>query len=123
MAEKVKFIELYHNKRCSKSNQALSHLKSLGWSNDNMNIVLYLENGLTTEQVERIVEGLPENYVELIRTSDAKKLGIDIPKEMNKSWVIEQLVIHPQIMQRPIIVAEGKVIIARTIDKINSLFS
>jgi len=115
-------LEIYHNRRCSKSNQALNYLKSLGWTDENLKVILYLEQGLKEAQIINILERLQDDISELIRLQDAKKMGIEIPKQMDRAWILQKLVENPKIMQRPIIVYKNKAIIARSIEKIDSLF-
>jgi len=118
----MKQIQVYHNKRCSKSNQALNYLKKLGWTDENLKIILYLQDGLTEQQIRFIIEHLQDKKEELIRIQDAKKLGVEVPKNIDESWIVKQLLETPQILQRPIIVFENKAIIARNIEKIDTLF-
>ncbi|HLU87558.1 MAG TPA: ArsC/Spx/MgsR family protein [Taishania sp.] len=110
-------IEVYHNKRCTKSNQALHYLAEKGM--EDIDVVLYLDNPISSETAKKLVQLLGEDYQELIRIPDAKKLGVEIPKEMSKEWVAKIIVEVPKVMQRPVVVANGKAIIARPTEKID----
>ncbi len=112
-------IQIYHNKRCSKSNQALNYLTEKGF--DDLEVVFYLDNPISKETVQQIVDLLENDFEELIRKPDAKKMGIEIPKKMTKKWVVNAIVKEPKIMQRPIVVANGKAVIARPTEKIDNL--
>jgi len=116
-------LEFYHNKKCSKSRQALQYLTDKGYTSEQITLILYLENGLTEQQIQQIIDRLDEPIDHLLRIQDAKKMNIDIPEKMDIKWLKKQLVLTPQLMQRPIIVAEKKAIIARTTDKIDSLIN
>lgn len=114
-------IQIYHHTRCTKSNQALNYLKEKGFGDDEIDVVLYMENPINKKTAQQIVELLADNLDELIRKPDAKKLGIDVPKTVTKEWVIEHIVKEPKIMQRPIIIANGKAVIGRPTEQIDSL--
>lgn len=114
-------IQIYHHKRCTKSNQALNYLKNKGFNDEDINVILYMENPISKETVEQLVDLLADNPDELIRKSDAKALGIDIPKTLTKNWIVENIVKEPKIMQRPIVIYNGKAVIARPTEKIDGI--
>lgn len=114
-------IQVYHNKRCSKSNQAVNYLIEKGISADEVEIILYLDNPISTETASSLVDMLAAQLDDLIRKPDAKKLGIDVPKQLTKEWVIKAIVDEPKIMQRPIIVRNGKAVIGRPTELIDEL--
>lgn len=114
-------IQIYHNKRCTKSNQALNYLKEKGVRDEDIDVVLYLDNPITKETAEQLVGLLSGNLDELIRKPDAKQLGIEIPKTLTEEWVVENIVKTPKIMQRPIILANGKAVIGRPTEKIDDI--
>lgn len=112
-------VQVYHNKRCSKSNQALNLLSEKGVQD--VEVILYLDNPISKVRATEIVNMFEGDLEELIRKPDAKKLGIEIPKVLTKKWVIDAIVKEPKIMQRPIVVSNGKAIIARPTEKIERL--
>lgn len=117
----MKQIQIFHNKRCSKSNQALSYLKEKGFSEDAIDVVLYMDEPISKETVRYLVDLLDDNLDELIRKPDAKKLGIVIPEKLTKSWVITNILKEPKIMQRPIVISNGKAIIARPTEQMDEI--
>lgn len=114
-------IQIFHNKSCSKSNQALSYLKGKGINEDEIDTVLYMINPISIETATLVVDLLSDNLDEIIRKPDAKKLGVELPNKLTKKWVINNIVKEPKIMQRPIIISNGKAIIARPTEKIDIL--
>lgn len=117
----MKKIKIYHHTRCTKSNQALSYLKEKGFNDDDIDVVLYMDNPISVETAGQIVESLQGDLDALVRRPDAKKMGIEIPKKLTKEWVIKAIVEEPKIMQRPIIIVNGKAVIGRPTENIDSL--
>lgn len=117
----MKKIQVFHNTRCSKSCTALNFLKEHEIENQEIEVILYLQDQISKETAEKIVHSLDGDISELIRTADAKKLGIEVPKPITKEWVVENILKEPRIMQRPIIIKNGKAIIARSPEKLNEL--
>lgn len=113
-------IQVYHNNRCSKSNQAINYLKEKGLEQD-LEIIYYLENPIAEEVAQQIVTQFDGTLDELIRRPDAKSLEIEIPKELTKEWIIKTIVEYPKVMQRPIVVKNGKAIVARPTENIDKL--
>lgn len=114
-------IQIYHHKRCTKSNQALAYLKEKGFNEEDIEVVLYMDNPMDKKTAEQLVDLLENNFEELIRKPDAKALGIEVPKTLTKKWVAEHIAKEPKIMQRPIVVANGKAIIGRPTEQIGSI--
>ncbi len=101
-------ITIYHNPRCSKSRQTLQLLEEQGHSPE---IVLYLDNPPTTEALASITKMLDIKAHDIIRT------GEDEYEPGMADWQEEQL-FHaiettPKLLQRPIVVANGKARIGR----------
>lgn len=116
----MKAITIYHNSRCSKSNQALNYLKEKGLENQ-LNIVKYLDNTVDRKTAKEIANYFKDDLPALIRKDDAKKLGVEIPEKLTIEWVAESIVNYPKIMQRPIVIKNGKAVIARPTEKIDDL--
>lgn len=114
-------IQVFHNKSCSKSCSALSFLKEHGVDEDEMEVSLYMDNRIDRKTARKIVDLFVGNLEDLIRLPDAKKLGIEIPEELTKGWVVEHIIKQPKIMQRPIIIKDGKAVIARSPESLDTL--
>ena len=107
-------IQIYHNSRCSKSRECLSLLENSGME---FEIVKYLENPPTFQQLETIIEKLDINPIELIR----KKEKLWIEKFKNNTFTPKELIVimvsHPILIERPIVINGNKAVIARSIEK------
>ncbi|MCO5260803.1 MAG: hypothetical protein M9916_11720 [Crocinitomicaceae bacterium] len=114
-------VQIFHNKMCSKSCSAMNYLKDHGYNEQDIDVTLYNENRIDKETAQKIVDLFEGNIEDLIRKPDAKKLGIDVPKPLTKAWIVENIVKEPKIMQRPIIIKDGKAIIGRSEESLGTL--
>ena len=111
-------ITIYHNKNCSKSCSALEVLKQSGKP---FEIIEYLADVPTVEELKAIVNKLQCRPHELIRTNEqvyvTKFKGKDLADE---EWI---LAMHenPILIQRPIVVDGNQARIARTPEALASI--
>ena len=104
-------MRLYHNPRCSKSRQALAIMNESGVAFEEYR---YLDLGIASEDLE-----LLSTLENVIRTSDIKSdETIDLSCQ---SAVVEVLTTNPRLMQRPILVSDGKAVIGRPPEEIITL--
>lgn len=84
-------------------------------------IVDYLKTPLDRATLASLASMLT-NPVELIRTDKRfHELGLDIDAYQEPGRVVELLLKHPELMQRPIAVRDGRAVIARPPDRLLSL--
>jgi len=104
-------VTIYHNPRCSKSRQTLQLLEEKGISPE---IVLYLETPPSTAQLSQLLQQLNMEARELLRTGEDayKEHNLKNPELDNKA-LIEFMVQHPKLIQRPIVVANNKAALGR----------
>jgi arsenate reductase (glutaredoxin) len=111
-------LKIYHNPRCKKSCEGLKFLQDKGIG---FEIVKYLETGLTKEILNEIVLKTNRKPVELIRTQeDFYKKELKGKKFSDEEW-IKIIVENPKLLQRPIVVAKYKAVIAQPANKIDEL--
>ena len=104
-------MRLYHNPRCSKSRQALAIMNESGVAFEEYR---YLDLGIASEDLE-----LLSSLENVIRTSDFKSdESIDISSQ---NAVAEILTKNPRLLQRPILVSDGKAVIGRPPEEIFTL--
>jgi len=109
-------IRFYHNPRCSKSREALGLLNEKGQEPE---IVLYLENPPSAEELRSILAKLEMSAFDILRKADLKKEGLDVPD--SEEQLIELMVSHPRIIERPIAVCEDSAVIGRPPENVLSL--
>jgi arsenate reductase len=111
-------MKIYHNPDCSKSCSALDVLKQHGISAE---VVEYLHEVPGKDELRSLLEMLNMKPLELIRKHEGvfqqKFSGLDLTDD---EW-IDIMLQYPELIERPIVVKDGKAIIARPADKILEL--
>lgn len=104
-------VTIYHNPRCSKSRQTLKLLQD---HDVDIEVVEYLKTPPDAEQLSRILALLDLEPRELMRTGEPayRENGLD-DETLGRGELIEAMIRNPILIQRPIVVAEGKARIGR----------
>lgn len=112
-------IRLLHNPRCSKSRSALELLRADGTEPE---VVLYLEAPPTRAELEHIVDHLEGEPAALVRKDNKfKELGLVAADYTDRDAVIEVLVEHPELMERPIAIKGDQVVLGRPPELVTAL--
>ncbi len=110
-------VQIWHNPRCSKSRQALELLDESGVQKD---IVKYLEENPDKERIKELLKMLGfASARELMRTKEAIYKELGLKDETDEEKLIEAMVEHPKLIERPIIIKGDKAIIARPPEKVS----
>lgn len=104
-------VTIYHNPRCSKSRQTLELLQQQGIEAD---VIEYLETPPDADQLEHILALLNLDPRELLRTNESeyREQGMDNP-DLTREQLIALMVQYPKVIQRPIVIKDGKAAIGR----------
>lgn len=104
-------VVIYHNPRCSKSRQTLELLQARGLK---PKVIEYLKTPPSQTELKRILKLLALEPRELMRTKedDYKAAGLDNPK-LNRDALVRALHEHPKLIERPIVLANGKAALGR----------
>ncbi|WP_114241114.1 arsenate reductase (glutaredoxin) [Dyella sp. C9] len=104
-------VRIYHNNRCSKSRATLALLEQRGVVCD---VVNYLETPPSAEELAQLLDMLGMTPRELMRKGEAEyaELGLDDPA-LDDTALIAAMASHPRLIERPIVVANGKAAIGR----------
>jgi len=104
-------ITIYHNPRCSKSRQTLELLGTHGVEPD---IIEYLKTPPDAGQLAEILDLLGMAPRELMRSNEAAygENGLDNP-DLSREQLIQAMVDHPELIQRPIVLSRGKAALGR----------
>ena len=71
---------------------------------------------------ERFLDLLPDEPAELVRKDKKfKELGLNADDYVTREAVVEILLQHPELMQRPVIIKDQKAVIARPSEKVLEL--
>jgi arsenate reductase len=110
---------VYHNPSCSKSRGALEILADKGVEHD---VVEYLEAPPDRAALERILDAVADAPAELVRKDGRfDELGLNASDFTTREAVIELLLEHPELMQRPVIFRGERAVIARPSEKVLEL--
>jgi arsenate reductase (glutaredoxin) len=114
-------LTLYHNPRCSKSRGALELLEARGLQ---PTVVRYLETPPSAEQLKSLLGKLGIAARELLRSGEDeyKTLGL-ADASLSEAQLIEAMVRHPKLIERPILVAGDKAVIGRPPEKVLELLA
>lgn len=110
-------VTIYHNPRCSKSRQTLAILEEKGVAHD---VVEYLTQPPSQAELKRVLAMLGLKAANIIRKKEAKEAGIDAAA-MTEADLIKAMVANPIIIERPIVVAEGKAVMGRPPENVLSI--
>lgn len=110
-------VTIYHNPRCSKSRQTLAILEE---KKADLNVVDYLTTPPSKAELKRILGKLGMKAVEIIRKKEARDAGLDIAS-MSEAALVDAMVAHPIIIERPIVVAGDKAVMGRPPENVLSI--
>lgn len=107
---------VFHNPRCSKSRAAVELLESRGID---FKVVHYLEVPPSEKELGRIIRMLGITPEQLVRKGEKRfnELGLADQELSDDQW-IATLSANPKLIERPIVVHDGKAAIGRPIEKI-----
>lgn len=103
-------IQIYHNPRCSKSREGLQILENEGKT---FEVIKYLETIPSQKELARIVSLLGIAPIDLVRKNEAIWKSDFKGKTLSDSQIIDAMIAHPKLIERPIIINENKAIIGR----------
>lgn len=104
-------VRIFHNPRCSKSRATLALLEERGIEPE---VVRYLEEPPTAEELTRILQLLDRSPRELMRKGEAeyKDLGLENP-ELDNDALVAAMAAHPKLIERPIVLTGDKAAVGR----------
>jgi len=111
-------VKIWHNPRCSKSRSATALLEEKGVEAE---VVKYLETPPTKEELKILLSQLGMSARELMRTKEDIYKELDLKNEKDEEKLIDIMVLNPNLIERPIVVKDGKAVIGRPIENIVEL--
>ena len=108
--------EIYHNPRCSKSRQTLELIRERGIEPE---IHEYLKTPPDRATLERLLDQLGLEPRDLMRRKEPeyKALGLDDPA-LARDRLIQAMIEHPRLIERPIVVSGGKAVLGRPPERV-----
>ena len=111
-------IKIYHNPRCSKSRQGVELLENSG---KQFEIVKYLENIPSKEELISIIEKLQIKPLELVRKNEAIWKENYKGKTLSDSEIVDAMIQNPKLIERPIVLNNTKAAIGRPLENIQNI--
>jgi arsenate reductase len=105
-------VKIYHNPRCSKSRETLALLKENGVEPQ---VVLYLETPPDAATLRQLLQMLGMSSArELMRQKEDLYKTLKLAdSKLTEDQLVQALVDNPKLIERPIVVANGKARIGR----------
>ncbi|WP_369998225.1 arsenate reductase (glutaredoxin) [Winogradskyella sp.] len=103
-------IQIYHNPRCSKSRQGLAIVEASG---KEFEVVKYLEDELSVEQLSTIISKLGIKPIDLVRKNEAIWKSDYKGKTLTDKQIIDAMIKHPKLIERPIVINKNKAVVGR----------
>jgi arsenate reductase (glutaredoxin) len=110
--------QIYHNPRCSKSRETLKLLEN---AKEEVEIILYLEIPPTPEQLKNLLSLLGMEPINLIRTGEKLWKEKYKGKKIAPSSLLEIMSKNPQLIERPIVVKNGKAALGRPPESVKEI--
>ena len=114
-------ITIYHNPRCSKSRETLVLIKDRDIEPE---VILYLNTPPNASTINELLEKLNMKARDIIRTSEVAYKEKNLKDcSLSEQALIEAIVEHPKLLQRPIVVKGSKAVIGRPPENVLALLS
>lgn len=103
-------MEIYHNPRCAKSRQTLALLQENGVDPE---IVLYLDSVPSSHELKSLLLKLDLSPIQLVRKGEKIWKEQFKGKDLSDEEIIEAMIAHPKLIERPIVVKDQKAVLGR----------
>lgn len=103
-------IKIFHNPRCRKSREALNLLEQQG---EKPTIIEYLKTPLSVDELQDIIHMLDIKPEQLIRKGESDYKDRFKGKQLSDQEWLEAMGQFPKLMERPIVIKDGKAAIGR----------
>lgn len=109
-------VSIYHNPNCSKSREALALLEQQGVKPD---IIFYLETPPSFDTLQTLVHQLGLSSArDMMRQGEEIYQELKLAEESSEEALIQAMADHPRLIERPIVVANGKARIGRPPERV-----
>lgn len=109
---------IYHNPRCSKSRQALEYLRE---RNIEPEIIRYLDEPPSVEKLRELIDAAGLAVHDAVRTREAEYRDLGLSPETPDDELLAAMVAHPRLIERPFVVTDMGVRIARPTEAIDEI--
>ena len=121
MTDNVKNTRIFYNPNCTKCRLSLQLLNEKGIEPE---IIEYLTDTPDFAAIENILDLLGIGPRELMRTHEKEYEALDLGRsEISRHDLIQAMIDNPVLIERPIVIKDGKATIGRPPEKILDLLS
>ncbi len=115
----AKTATIYHNPKCSTSRQVLEMIEAAGYKPE---IVEYLKAGWTKAQLKQLFAdaGISARQALRANATEAEELGL-LDLKVSDAKLIDAMVAHPVLVNRPIVVTPKGTRLARPKDSVREI--
>jgi len=112
-------ITIYHKPTCTTCRQAVQLLKDSGTP---FTAVNYYEQTFTKDQLKKILKKAGLSPKDVLRTKEDiyKELGL-AKKDLSDDALLDLMVKHPDLIQRPLVVKDDRAMLARPAETVKKL--
>lgn len=104
-------VVIYHNNRCSKSRDTLQLIRESGIT---PKIINYLETPPDKAALKNILKKLSLEVRDIIRTNEDAYKAMNLRHEgLSEEELLQALIKHPKLLQRPIVIKDKQAVIGR----------
>ncbi len=103
-------IKIYHNPRCRKSREGLQIIENSG---KEFEIIKYLEDFPSEEELAKIIKKLNINPIQLVRKNEKVWKENFKGKDLSDHEIVKAMIENPKLIERPIVINNNKAVIGR----------
>ncbi|WP_028454060.1 arsenate reductase (glutaredoxin) [Chitinilyticum litopenaei] len=112
-------VRIYHNPRCSKSRETLALLQEQGISPE---IIDYLKTPPDAATLRELLALLGMGPRELLRSKEEEYRALALDADgLDDDTLIAAMVVHPRLIERPIVVLDERAVLARPPERVLAL--
>lgn len=112
-------LTIYHNPRCSKSRQTLALLQQRGIEPQ---VVLYLQTPPDAATLAGLLQRLGLSARQLLRRGEQAYADNHLQaSDLSEAQLLEAMVTHPQLIERPIVVKGDRAVLGRPPENVLAL--
>lgn len=111
-------IKIYHNPRCRKSREGLEILEKSG---KDFEVVKYLEDIPSKEELKSVLDLLGISPEKLVRKNEAVWKENYRGKALTDDQILDAMIAHPKLIERPIVINDNKAVIGRPPENIKNI--
>jgi arsenate reductase len=113
-------LKIYHNPRCSKSREGLAIIEDSGKT---FEVIKYLNERFTAKELSEIITLLEIDPIDLVRKNESIWKEEYKHLSLTAQEVVDAMVKHPKLIERPIVTNNGKAVIGRPPESIKQILN